>query len=232
MIYSIYIPHARGADRQHLVDVGLGELHRDGDADLVCADVLKGPDNNPGQIWTWQEGDNVAAFQPERQTWQPCHADGDLPAGRFWWGFVGPLGELDLRRKEVLPGRPITLGNETWLVPNITSLPETYAFDASGQPAIVKRREYRWFADDCEWAFAQILGDEPIDVWKQFRVATRMLSLNYRVTPELLMRLELVSPDDAIQILLRACDHNRLQEVIAQVGNQEGGAPGPSGSTA
>lgn len=238
MIYSIYIPGKSGANKRHLADVGLAELLRDGDASAICTDLLAGPDGQPGQIWTWDEGKNIAAYQPDRQRWEPSYPDPglNLPAGRFWWGFsTEPLTETDLRRGNVIDGKSITLRGEQWLVPNVLNLPETFAFDSTGQVVRQPIAAFRPFVEDCEWAISQILevtgGPPSMDVWRrELDVAVRFLAVNYRINRELAVRLELLKPEELFQVILRGLDQQRLRSLMDALKNPEGGAQTPAGS--
>ena len=213
MIYSIFIPGRTGADKSHLAAVGLADLFRSGDAAAVCADVLAGPRGQTGQIWTWQEGTNIAAYQPDRQQWEPCTADptAGLAAGRFWWGFTdGPVTELDLQRKSAVKGKSIELRGESWVVPNVAFLPQVFGFDAAGVVMKCADPEFKQFVADCEWA-GKVLKGESVPDWKlELEVAVRILAVNYRINLELAVRLDLLTPDILTSVILRAMDQQEL----------------------
>lgn len=239
MHYQIFIPHKGGANLDHLRAVGLDDLLSPHDERPGCADILRGPDGNPGQLWGWPGAKDVLSFAPDSQTWEPCQPDPvrKLPAGRFWWGFGAETPtEESLRRETTFRGFKWAIADgREWLVPNVLELPESFGFDATGDVIRIADAAYKPFVDDAEWAIHQVLDVQLArgarDWKRELSVACRFLGANYRLNRELIIRLGLLKPDNVLGVLMGAVDRHRLMDLIDKLGNPEAGAATPAGSS-
>jgi hypothetical protein len=223
MHFAIFIPAIVGANPQHLVPVGLGELLRTGDPGPQMAEIPdRGPNGGPGLLFTW--GVN-AAFRPGELKWQPAKADkaAGLNAGRFWWGYdpKNPPTPEDLKRKVQLSGELLTLNGQQWLFPNCMKLPHDFILDADGDEVREVQPAYRSIYDRAMWAFnvvkQQVMTREPVPEADCRKYCAEMLALNYRVFRDLIAELRLFNDDNWFAVLARTVDFYSLIEIEAEV---------------
>ena len=214
MHYVIFIPNKSAANRQNLIDAGLGDLLPKGDESPMCADLIgRGPGDLPGQVWAW--GDAIPAYLPDRQTWT---AD---KQGRFWLGItteLPPTPQQIMRRNPIKgPALPLTDGHE-WVVPNVEQLPCGFAMDDQGEVIRVPLAPYRHFASECEWALDSITaaakGEDVTEWLRTFEFAALALSLNYRLHRNLLLMLDPLTEEHPVQITVGAIDRKKFLAAI------------------
>jgi hypothetical protein len=218
MSLLIFIPGKFGPNLDHLSEVGLADLLRDGDRGPNASDLVHGgPGGAPGVLFSW----DVAQYKPDAQTWQPCKPDParGLAAGRFWFGSAkdSTPGPDDFLRDAParLRGFPVELADgREWLVPNGMMLPCRFALDESGQPAKVPTRPVEKIHERTLWAFqaaaSWIRGEAEIPWPEALDYAAFMLSLNYRVNLEICLTLELFDEKNLGLLLARSTDLDTL----------------------
>lgn len=224
---SYFLPHKSASNQQHLIDVGLEMLLRDGDASPRFADLSgPGPGELPGQLVSWSgEG---TSYLPEQQDWIPAPPDPkrELPKGRFWIGTLKGRkptpDELQRKADIIYQGVPTKLGDgNTWIIPNSAGFPHYIGINEKGELG-------RLPTDDCLphyertlWAFehaqAVIEDEDNFDVDKSFEYVIEMLALNYRICPELASQIQLINEEDLLVALSRTTDFRRLQNISEEV---------------
>jgi len=179
-MFAIYLPGRTGANPQHLVDVGLGDLLSPGDAAPMFTDLIPGPDNGSGIAASWD---------------QPCPPVGiewtKSPRGEFWFGKDGPLTPADFARKRQHDGRFVTLGDgNEWL---IATLKAGGGLAAKLHPAFRRYYEAAW------GFFDQVSAPENGKVTIKWTDAANFiglaLSINYRCNLDVASWLELIVTD-------------------------------------
>lgn len=224
--YAVYIPKGRGANPEQLAAVGLPSLATGAEFSDISA---RGPDGGHGVVAAWRRGDieNDPPLSCDGMDWRPAKADKarKLPAGRFWFGQVQgkPVRPKDCERKQMHLGYPIELrdGN-AWVIPPATNLPHVHGLDSEGEFCREVAAEFRDYWQDSEKYAVQFFqainhldmlkASKPgIDTQTQveftiadaWRFCCRALSLNYRLTPELVDMLGLLD-DAAMRNVIKA----------------------------
>jgi hypothetical protein len=217
--YAIYIPNKTGAAPEHLDDVGLSILRRDRCPEF--ADVLaNAPDGGRGIIGCWRTLSDNGGFNPKDYTWTPAKADKarGLPAKRFYIGIPAcGIRPQDIERKQTYRGYAIPLADGyRWSIPPAVSLPHKHGLDEEGSPVRVIEDAWRGYWDRSEkfaiefFAAVDRLNSGATET--QFTLADawafscEALSLNYRLSPEIVDALGLLNDDGMRNIIKAAID--------------------------
>lgn len=203
----LYIPKTAKDQqpREHMADVGLEEIA----AGLDVRQVAEGPDNTGGLLFGWLSP-TQSQFDhfPNKQTWVPSAKRGDLPSGAYWIGMWddSPPTEEDLRRPDHRPGAQVVLGNgESWAVPTPNSPERFPQLNADGTLTWVVDERYNWLVTDLDKRKStgalttEVNGKEHVsfifDDEADFWFLARVLQINYRVTPEVVAHMRLLTQD-------------------------------------
>lgn len=217
MHHVIYLPQHSTANVAHLADVGLGD-HAPG-AKMTALDgtdqVIAGQHAAGLLVWWGQTKPKTKAL-PALE-WLPAMPLDDLPAARY---FVGvdpqrPPQPHELLRDKPHPGQPVGLGDgNLWVVPHPGQLPFDIVRDAStGEIRQTPRPAfYRFWCKALAWQQmfdAHQAGDPLPDLIEQVEFVEEALRLNFRLTPELVSWLKLLStgPEGTLRACLAACQH-------------------------
>jgi hypothetical protein len=217
MHYQIYLPGVRGEGSEAMRAAGLGGIV----ADANWVDVLNGgPDGGAGALASWGAGD--VAYLPTAYRWLPAFAREGLAARRYWVGIRidSPPRPSELEYKTSLPGYPLELEDgQTWRLACAGMLPQVWRPDPEdGRPKLAIKQKYREFFDrSCSW-FRQLRSLDAgaliaaIDAsWWDFIVEA--LAINYRIVPELVLDLGMISTQNAIPCLGAILDGPLIREV-------------------
>lgn len=104
----------------------------------------------------------------------------------FWigWEEAAPPKPQDLARRTLFAGQLLKLGDEAWQVPVAKLLPRVFGVDPEGHLSQVVAERYREVHDEA-WRWCQLrlglLDGGEIGDAELFRLAARILGLNYRV---------------------------------------------------
>lgn len=198
----IYVPRSFHPDGDARKEAILGAV---GLADHAPADDLPlaggiGPDGEGGTLFGWQApGRSRLHYKASEQTWIPAAPKGDLLAGRYWVGVWNdsPPTEGDLRRPYRYGGKEFPLAGQSWLLPYPKELPHDLRFADDGTWKFVVQRRYHDYYVRC-LGWIEQAGSESgcrFTVEDAIWVAVEALSINYRLTPELISHMRLL--DDA-----------------------------------
>lgn len=218
----IFIPDRTGSNQTHLSEAGLKHLLRPDDDSPSSTDLIStGPGGLYGQTWGWLgDGGEANGYIPEGQHWIPN--DG----GRYWvgWQYDRLPSPATLVRKSVLPGKPVELGDgQLWLIPSAMELPQQAKL-RNGQWTWLPESRFEEFVERSQWAFDLVCkwlenpGPVPIEA---VDYAIEVLSMNYRLTPEIVDHLGLITPINLMQILANSTDLKRLVEIQAELKKAE-----------
>lgn len=201
MRYLVWVPNgnAKADGAALLKSVGL-EDHAKG----FDAMPTGGPVPGSGYLFAWTDPtDNRVAYKPEEQTWIPSMADGDRPAGAYWvgiWNDKKPT-ETDVRRPEFRKGVWVTMADGTrWQFPSPSTL-ERFPDIKDGKLTWVVDEQFSWFVAEVDKRKAMLTFDPETpgkafvswDLEQDFAFLVRALRLNYRLTPEVVVHLRLIS---------------------------------------
>ena len=233
MHYCLYLPERRGASDDHLEAVGATSLKGTG---ASYADVLEnGPDGGWGLHVSW---DSRQIGLDERWAWSPAPPVAGLPKGRFWIGIhpEDPVTPSDLKRPEQYVSHDVQLGDSnTWAIPVAQRLPHTNGLDPeTGKFVRQHSPQYRSFCDrsmrvavDMLSAFGGLemiekLGgtDEQVDIGfpldEAWSYCCEALSMNYRITPEVVNVLKLFDDESLADCMKATVDLPILMQVRAE----------------
>lgn len=225
----IFIPDRTGANEMHLADAGLKHLLRPDDDSPSATDLIStGPGGLYGQTWGWLgDGGESNGYFPEGQHW--IRHEG----GKYWvgWQYDRLPSPATLMRKSLLPGKPVELGDgQLWLVPSAMELPQQAKL-RGGKWAWEPESRFAEFVERSQWAFDvarkwfEDPGPVPIEA---VDYALEVLSMNYRLTPEIVDHLGLITPVTLIYILAASSDLKRLIAIENDL-KKAGPAVTPSG---
>ncbi|QDT95554.1 hypothetical protein [Gimesia aquarii] len=223
---NFFIPNKSGANPKHLIEVGLETLLSPNDNQPLFHDLAgPGPDNLSGQIVSWQ--DEGLAYRPDQQEWFEIPADRrrKLPKGRYWIGSLkgAKPTAVDFARNSMLPGQAeMLLGDgQYWKIPNCSLFPMQFSLGTDGETTKVPRPEFKRIFERTVWAMdlleTSIKNDQPIDEEPALDYCIEMLNLNYRVNREIVLWLNLLSPERLPQLMAHSTDTERITKIFEEV---------------
>lgn len=201
MRYLIWIPeHDKQKRGEHLLQaVGLGDHAKGFDALPAL-----GPDGKQGWLFGWLDHvQNRLTFDPEAQVWIQSLPEGDRPEGAYWvgiWKDSRPT-EQDMRRPEGRKGVWITMSDGTkWQIPSPGTL-ERFPEIKGGKLQWVVDEQFAWFIQEIDRRKAMLTVDTTTpgkafvswNLEEDFGFIVRALRLNYRIVPEVVVQLRLIS---------------------------------------
>ena len=217
MHFRLFIPDAPAtASPEHLVNVGLGHLAQGFHAVLHqgSKDIADGKN---GAIYFWPRPGDSIALPKKPLTWIPAVPFRGLAAERY---FVGYDPDSLPRSSELLvslpiPGEhlPLVDASQTWIVPDFLFLPAGMVLTADGvKLERLSRYQQRTFnasswIRQCEEFTNQIRTgrvDDSIEWDKAWDFGYDSLCLNFRLTPEVVNLLNLLSTDSIVPLILAA----------------------------
>ena len=172
-------------------------------------------DGKPGMIYHWpQPADHL--IDGEGLKWEPAIAYDGLAEGRYLIGMNPDRlpRSKELEAKMRVPGYHLLLGtkSEHWLIPEVQRLPMKMVMGSKGLRE-ERINRYNELTISRDWV-AQANGliqqirsgraDDPIEWEIGWRFCLQSLQINYRVTPEVVNALELITSDKASKIILAA----------------------------
>jgi len=213
----IYIPGREDrSPAEHFAAVGLGEIS----AGLDVMRPTSGPvamSGDPGLLFGWlSPTQNQFDYFPDKQTWIKSAANGDLNAGAYWVGIwnESPPTEEDLRRPDHRAGAQVVLGDDgSWSIPTLGQMDRIAKLQDDGRLVWCVDEQYNWLVTDLEKreATGTIPQDPEPDGTAKLKAEgirtflfddtadwfflSRVLQINYRITPELVSYLGLLSRD-------------------------------------
>lgn len=226
--FLYFVPNRRLTSKSELHSVGLDRVvDSPGFADIAA----NGPGGTSGTVIIDRHGGMNPIIQLEHQVWNAV-ASADSGEPRFWVGhFREDRPTQDsLVRDAVLPGQPVTLlDGKEWVIPVLrewrladdgseivasTQLPRMISCDEQGRVCKGNvRSEYRsiW---ERSWdfhvsAFSQLMAEDDeveMPLVDMYGLAVDILNLNYRVMGPEVRDLEILSTDEAQEIIRTALD--------------------------
>lgn len=234
--FLYYFPTSTGLTPERFVADRAGIF---GDCGCAHRGVSGGPDAGDGIILALESpGKPACGFYPGKQRWHQA-------PGQPWWigmELAAPPSPADLARPETLPGAPVRLGDERdWTIPTALhwlesdsaprfrpGLPQQIALDAEGKLTGRTLPRHLWLDEQAAniWSGLKISEklitiDLPMD--DEWRIAVEALRTNYRVGPEEISALGLVTTQNLIRILLALVDFDSYRRVITALAEAEAG---------
>lgn len=171
----------------------------------------------------------TCVYDPHRQAWQACAANGS-----FWLGFETATqpGPQDLLRPDALGGLPVELADgRQWTVPiarafeHPPSIPRALSLNAAGELEQRPIARYAAIVADATrvWQdFRRQAGDDtageasggPLPLEEGWRIACAALAMNYRVTPWEIGAMGLLTTANYTRVLEALIDVHTLMEVV------------------
>jgi len=236
--YQIYIPGVSGANPNHLVSVGLGELLAENDRGPESVQVDRGPDGKAGMCFAWRK-DGGPIGMASNYSWSPATVDKELNygAGRYYIGLDtdDPPQPAELARDRLIHGHKITLADgHTWIVPSLSTFPSSFALDEEGEIVRETKPAYQKFVDIGAKVVAEMFvgvnaavelhgAGQSLDEYKievtvkeGLRLIAAAIAVNYRLTFDLCMRLKMFDDRSAAVAMVTFCDLADIAEVVNQ----------------
>lgn len=241
----VYVParFAHGDKSKLLESFGLGRLVADRGPTAI--DVLNsGPDDANGILCHWmQPGDPssaTAGVVKGKQTWYEAPAGEDREKGRYWlgWYTASPPGPSDLAVTEQFGGGWVQLGDDKeWLIPATRRLSHRASLDPeTGKFARVPKDRYASFCKraashahkvfSAVGAFDAYLAQNPKADPEDYEVECSLedawdycceaLSINYRVTPEIIDALKLFDDQKMLAVMMQTVELVEILETQGQ----------------
>lgn len=223
MRFAIYIPGDGKIDEQKLRDVGLPLLA----AGCSGIPTTSGPDGKPGVVFSWPTNDprSTIAYLPDNQTWIPATVSDDRPANRYWVGFTNnaPPTPGDLAWGQQFSGSEVKLGDgNMWLIPEAGMLTKSCRLNDDGSWGYYVAQKFQAYWDEsCQWF--QLLTGAMLDGEDRLSVPAsccdylcRALSINYRLTPEVVSHLSLFNTNTIIPALSVTVSGITINEELLQ----------------
>ncbi len=217
MRFAIYIPGDDINNEQKLVAVGLSHLV----SGAMGLGASPGPDGKRGIVFSWPQDGSPVGYFPDRQKWIPAKPKGDLQAARYWVGFGSTIPTpFELEWPKRFGGYWVELGDgNQWCIPSAGELPQVLRMGDDGRAKREVRKQYesyfndsvKWFADFITRDFSELTQEFDTEV---FCYIERALSLNYRLTPEVVSELELLGTDNILTCLRASVDGIQIAEEL------------------
>ena len=245
--YLLYIPGARGADPEHLANVGLAELGTDRLPEF--ADCLAGPDGQQGLLAFWHVGGQSPPVNTLLYNWRPAPRDKrtGLAAKRFYLGILAGEQILpqDIQRDVLRSGYWVQAADkQRWQIPAAEQLPHQHGLDEEGEFVRLPAAAFRTFWEQSRQYAVQFfkacdqlellqatLRQAPEETEIEFTIAQtwdfccQALSINYRLAPSLVSLLGLIDDDTMSAIVKAAIDLPVLLEVKREKKRERVGIP-------
>lgn len=197
MHFQLFVPNLSPAEvEKQAKTLGIADLF--GGQDTLPN--ISGPGDSMGTMIGWLSPENPRMnYEPDRQAWMPSiQRNEGKPV--YWVGIntEKPPRENELRRSYTQDGTFVKLGRERWKLPTPSTVDAraVYADDGSMRWEVV--RQFAWVCDEAKQlqdeymensgARMFVFGIEPS---AQINWLLKLLRINYRMTPELAVHLDL-----------------------------------------
>ena len=220
MHFMLHIPEATPATLEHCARIsGLSSL-------LTAHDVLPnmpGPHGGTGLQIGWPSPAQPRFhYDADEQEWHPSVLRDEHGKPRYYVGlWTGqPPKENELRRHYTQAGPLVELGGQRWKLPTPTTIDAraVYADDGSMRWEVV--RQFAWVCDEAEQlrqTYMEEFGLRSIvfrnEPSAQINWLLKLLQINYRITPEVAVALDLwVGKDKILDLFLTTLGLSRVQD--------------------
>jgi len=230
-MFCYFLPNIKRVERAELAEFGLLDRL---DANCHQRQAATGPTGSAGLVVSMS---SALGYYRDRQKWVPSQC------GKYWIGYEQPLTASDLARVEQLDGHSVRLEDGSdWLIPVARSfvngcvLPQSLALGPDGSVvtevlpryvAFSKRAESIWenFIADCKTQSGEpvetVEPSESFTVADYFNIAVEALALNYRVGPQEVSLLRLLTTANVLRIAQAIIDVPTLLELSKKKGQSD-----------
>lgn len=190
-----------------------------------------GPDGIPGRFFGWVDSANLPfAFDADTQTWCKSVKSGDREPGAYWIGYRNdaPPTQSDLLRPDARRGTWVPFADgDMWSIVVPATLDRFPKLHDDGTLTYCADPAFNWLVHECDRRKESAIVKDPDDeekvisvLWddvEDFGFLARIIAVNYRVTPELICALNLIT-EDVVQILVAALMGLTLKKDEKQIG--------------
>lgn len=145
--------------------------------------------------------------RPSEQEWVPSLVKNEDGTPIYWVGFWRdkPPSQSELRRPYTQPGQRVKFGAETWILPTPDSVDARAVYADDGSMRWEVTRQFAWMCDEAkdlaetyvkEFGLRRLLFDA--DPRVQIDWLLKLLQVNYRLTPEVAVHLDMWTGRDHI----------------------------------
>lgn len=161
-------------------------------------------------------------YEADAQQWVPSILKDDAGKPRYWVGFWKDQTpkENELRRHYTQAGPLVELGSQRWKLPTPTTIDAraVYADDGSMRWEVI--RQYSWVCDEAEQlrqTYLEEFGLRSIvfrsEPSAQIGWLLKLLQINYRITPEVAVHLDLwIGKDKILDLFLSTLGLSRVSD--------------------
>jgi hypothetical protein len=161
-------------------------------------------------------------YDADAQDWVPSVLKDEHGKPRYWVGFwkLQPPKENELRRHYTQAGPLVEFGGQRWKLPTPTTIDAraVYADDGSMRWEVV--RQFSWVCDEAEQlrtTYLEEFGLRSIvfrsEPSAQINWLLKLLQINYRITPEVAVYLDLwVGKDKILDLFLSTLGLSRVTD--------------------
>lgn len=209
MHHLVYLPQHNTPTPEHLAEVGLADHAAGAQLTALPVDRRVTGEHRGGLICSWGAPPPLRLL--EQLHWLPAMPLDGLPAERYFLGLddLRPPTPMDVLKPQPFEGSPVRLGDgQMWVIPHAGKLPfDLIREQKTGAFQFQPRPQFYGFWTRClemqqQLDAAQSPADLPGEI-QQAEFVEEALRLNYRLTPELIAYLRLLSSGQ--QGTLQAC---------------------------
>lgn len=206
MHYLLFIPDTRHQDLE-------AAARRAGITDCIDPGFdhlpsVTGPQNLTGlMIARLGPGASQMNYDAGRQEWLPSIAKSDTGNPLYWVGIWkdSPPTEAELRRHYTQAGPRVRFGQQTWKLPTPTTVDSRAVYADDGSMRWEVTRQFAWVCDEAQAMIERYKEDFGIrsmifhtDPTEQVGWLLKLLRINYRLTPEVAVYLDMWTGKDHI----------------------------------
>lgn len=162
----------------------------------------QGPENKDGILCNWTSPQNPRiVYRPLEQTWMPSVLKSEDGAPMYYVGIWNekPPTESELRRHYTQEGAVVEFGEHKWILPTPTTVDARAVYNDDGSMRWEPIRKFSWMCDEAKLMEERYMGNSfglkslvfEVDPVEQITWLLKLLRVNYRLTPEVAVMLNL-----------------------------------------
>jgi len=162
----------------------------------------QGPRDLDGLLCNWTSPQNARiVYRPDEQTWEPSVLKDEDGNPLYYVGIWNdkPPKESELRRHYTQEGALVEFGGQKWILPTPDTVDARAVYNDDGSMRWEPIRQFSWMCDEAKLMQDRYLGESfgvksmvfEVDPVEQVTWLLKLLRVNYRLTPEVAVMLNL-----------------------------------------
>lgn len=221
MHYLLFIPNVKPSELESACRIaGLSAIVDQGYDVLPIQDSAAGVS---GLNIGWLSPSNpFVHYDRSKQTWLPSITKDEHGKPRYWVGIWkdSPPTQSELRRPYTQRGPLVQFGSEKWILPTPDTVDARAVYADDGSMKWETVRQFAWMCDEAkqlQQTYLEELGVRRmvfnVDPRAQIDWLLKLLQVNYRLTPEVAVHLDMwVGRDHLLDVFLSTLGLVRKQE--------------------